>query len=202
MDHADRSIDRFLDDVASENVTPAGGTATALVGAIGASLCEMVCIHTIAGADAPAGLAEVRDDLRSVRGHLQDLGDRDSAVVEELFGTDRDDGDRDATLTKRATGVPLAIAEACLRVLDHATVVTERGDRHVVPDAVTGAFLADAALRAAVFTVRCNLEGIADPSFVDELDRRATELRRSAQRASARVAYNARDCLRSGSGDR
>ena len=37
------------------------------------------------------------------------------------------------------------------------------------------------ALRASVFTVRCNLDRISDPSFVGELETRATELERSAE---------------------
>jgi formiminotetrahydrofolate cyclodeaminase len=70
-----RAIDRFLDGIASENVTPAGGTATAVVGAIGVSLCEMVCIHADADGDATADLTDVRDDLRRQRGHLLDLAE-------------------------------------------------------------------------------------------------------------------------------
>jgi len=201
MDHADRRVDQFLEDVASETAPTAGGAATAVVGAIGASLCEMVCASTTAGPDGGGeDLAAVREDLARLRGHLEELADRDAAVVEELFATGWDGGDESAM--KRATGVPLATAEACLAVLDHATVVTERGNRNAVPDAVTGAFLAHAALRAAIFTVRCNLERIADRSFVDDQERRAAEIERSAQRASDRILENATDYLRSGSGDR
>ncbi|WP_144900770.1 cyclodeaminase/cyclohydrolase family protein [Halobellus captivus] len=47
-------IGTFLDDVASERVTPAGGTVVAVSAAMGAALCEMACIHTVAarGSDA------------------------------------------------------------------------------------------------------------------------------------------------------
>lgn len=47
MSYRELPINQFLADIASKNVTPAGGSGAAVVGAVGASLCEMVCIHTI-----------------------------------------------------------------------------------------------------------------------------------------------------------
>lgn len=236
MDHVDRPVDRFLAAVASENLTPAGGTAAAVVGATGAALCEMVCIHSIerlddeaiehpeegrvddAGgrrtdetgstkadesgdrqprepADRGTGsgetpgseLAAVRVELEGLRSELLELAGRDSEVVTEMLsGSTVTDAE-----TKRATGVPLAAAEACLSVLEHAAVVTAEGNRNAVPDAVTGAFLAHAALRSCVYIVRSNLERVEDRSFVDEMDRRTAELERSADRASERAMANA-----------
>lgn len=184
MNYGEQSIDGFLSGVASAQVTPAGGTAAAVVGATGASLCEMVCIHTIdrgADPDAAAELAPVRDDLRWYRRRLLTLSDADAdAVAALLAALPSDDADSE---TKRATGVPLAVAEACAAVLDHATVVTAAGNRTAVPDAVTGAFLAHAAVRATAFTVRSNVDRIDDPAFVDEMRRRVAAVERAAERA-------------------
>ena len=84
MTVADRTIGEFLNDIASENVTPAGGTAAAIGGATGAALCETVCIHTIerdGPADGKTELAEIRTDLGTQRAHLLDLAERDAEVV-------------------------------------------------------------------------------------------------------------------------
>jgi formiminotetrahydrofolate cyclodeaminase len=183
MSYEDRTIDEFLDGVASRNVTPAGGTAAALVGAIGTALCEMVCLHTIGKdgyADVEAEMIDRLDDLGTQREFLLELADRDADVVDELLATSPDEPDR-VVAQKRATGVPLATAEACLPVLEHATVLAEKGNRNAVPDAGTGSFLVYGALRASVFTVRCNLDRISDPSFVEEMETRAAELERSAE---------------------
>ncbi|MFC6941257.1 cyclodeaminase/cyclohydrolase family protein [Salinirubellus sp. GCM10025818] len=189
MSYADRTIDEFLDSVASRNVTPAGGTAAALVGAIGTALCEMVCLHTIGKdgyADVEAEMNDVLDDLGTQRELLLELAERDADVVDELLATSPDEPDR-VVAQKRATGVPLAIAEACVPVLEHATVLAKEGNRNAVPDAGTGSFLVHGALRASVFTVRCNLDRISDPSFVEEMETRATELERSAEIEFGRV---------------
>lgn len=191
MVYAEQPISQFLSDIASKNVVPAGGTASAVVGATGTSLCEMACIHTIEKdeyADVASELADIGDDLRTQRTALLELADRDSEAVDELLAASHDR----ATLTaaKKATGVPLAIAEACLNVLDHAIVVTEKGNRKAIPDAVTGTFLTRSALQASVFTVRSNLGEIADPSFVEEMQQRATEIESSSQTAFERVMAN------------
>lgn len=183
MNYEDQTINEFLDSVASQAVTPAGGTAAALVGAIGTALCEMVCLHTIEKdgyADVEVEMTDLLDDLGTQREILLELAERDADVVDALLAMSPDEPDRVAA-QKRATGVPLAIAETCLPVLEHATVLAEKGNRNAVPDAGTGSFLVYGALRASVFTVRYNLDRISDPSFVEEMETRATELERSAE---------------------
>lgn len=197
MTYADRSIDDFLSAIASESVTPAGVTTAAVAGAAGAALCEMGCLHTIAadGGDAPrdgaagADLPAIRDDLRWYRGRLLALADADADAVATLLAAQPTDGATPET--KRATGVPLAVAEACSAVLDHAAVVTEAGTPVAVPDAVTGAFLARAAVRAAAFTVRHNADRSADPAFADAVVRRAAAVERDAERACERAVATA-----------
>lgn len=183
MNYATQPVDQLLAAVASENVTPAGGTVAAVVGAAGASLCEMVCIHT--GGDGASELDTVREDLRRQRRGLLELADADAEAVASLLAVIRE-GDSD-TEAKRATGVPLAVAEGCLTVLEAAPSVVERGNPNAVPDAVTGVLLAHAALRAAVFTVRSNLDHIEDDAFVEGTERRASEVERAAERAAERV---------------
>ena len=76
-------IDEFLSGIASRRVTPAGGSASAVSGAIGASLCEMVCLHTVekAGDDAVSQeLVEAGETLRTQRDGLLTLADADAAV--------------------------------------------------------------------------------------------------------------------------
>jgi formiminotetrahydrofolate cyclodeaminase len=185
MTYADRPIGQFLDDIASEKVIPAGGTAAAVAGATGAALCEMACIHTVRKdehADVAPELADVGEDLRTRRAALLALADSDADAVETLLATVEDGAAAD-TAEKRAVGVPLAIAEACLDVLDQATVVVETGTERAVPDAVTGAFLAWSALQAATFTVRTNLARIEDPAFVESTAEQVTDLDASAESA-------------------
>jgi formiminotetrahydrofolate cyclodeaminase len=180
MPYDERSVPAFLDAVASEQVAPAGGTATSLVGAVGAALCEMACIHG-AESGVAAEFADVRGDLAAHRDHLMALGRADAEVVAAVFG-EADEPPEVADL-KRTTGVPMATAEACLAVVELAADVAAASSSEASADAEIGAMLAHGALRASLFTVRHNLGTVDDPAFVDELNERAAEVEAAAARA-------------------
>jgi methenyltetrahydrofolate cyclohydrolase len=177
MNYRTPTIAEFLDRIASENVTPAGGTAAAVVGATGASLCEMVCIHTVENdeyVDAAGDIVAVHDELRRQREHLLDLAEADATIVDELFSTTT--GEMNQSNVKQSIGVPLTIAVACGNILDLAVEVTATGNRNALADAGTGVILARAALRASVFTVQSNINQVTDQAFIDEVEQRITEI--------------------------
>jgi formiminotetrahydrofolate cyclodeaminase len=186
MGYDDVRIGRFLDDVASARVAPAGGTVVAVAGAMGAALCEMACVHTISAreADDDGGEAsersfeELREDFARQRRRLLALADQDATLVDELFGGDASEPTE--RLEKRATGIPLATAEASLIVLEEAAVVVDRGRSGVVADARAGAYLADATLRASLSTVRVNATALSDRPFAETMTERADTLATSA----------------------
>jgi formiminotetrahydrofolate cyclodeaminase len=182
MDYETRPVGAFLDDVASARVTPAGGTAGAVVGAIGTACCEMVCRHLeAADAGAGGGLVEMRRTLETRRTELLALAAADAEVVEERFAAPTDGADRETV--KRSVGVPLSIAEACLLTLEESATVTSVSDRRVVADAGTAAYLARGALAAAIFSVRSNLDDVDDGAFVAESRERATAIEDAARDA-------------------
>jgi formiminotetrahydrofolate cyclodeaminase len=196
MTFAEQSIDAFLGDVASAAVTPSGGAVTAVAGASGAALCEMACLHTLGtdlDGETETELTAVGDELHSGRQRLLALADDDSAAVDRveaaLDAPDREGRDPRAA-AKRATEVPLATAEACLDVVEHAEVVTAKTTPSAIADAATGAFLAYGALQGATCIVRTNLGTIQDESFVAETARRCDEVDRAAETALEQVRAN------------
>lgn len=199
MTLAEDPFSDMLDGVASENVTPSGGAVTALVGAAGASLCEMVCIHTVAREDGETDLEAVGERLQSHRRRLLGLADEDAAAVERVqsafrsSGTEREDvPSREAALTQ-ATDLPLETASVCLAVLEEARAVTENGTATAAADALTGLFLAHAALRAAVWTARANLALLDDDAVVSERAERLSDLEAAGQAAFDRASTAARE---------
>ncbi|AEM59319.1 formimidoyltetrahydrofolate cyclodeaminase (plasmid) [Haloarcula hispanica N601] len=195
MTFADQPISEFLDDVASGQVTPSGGAVAAVGGAMGAALCEMVCIHTVGtdGSEAAADeLSEVGDTLADRRERLLALADEDAATVDAVGAAiESGDDDRMQAASKRSTEVPLETAEVCLDVVEHARTVTAKGTPVAVPDAAVGALLAAAALQASVATVRANLDMIDDESFVAAMKQRADEAEAAGKAALDEAVANA-----------
>lgn len=190
MSYESKTLSTFLSEIGSEEVTPAGGTSVAVVAAIGASLCEMTCIHTAhkeGHDDVAPELVATEDELATLRSRLLQLGNSDAEVVEDLL--DATNTNRQSRM-KRATGVPLTIAETCLAVLELTTVVTTKGSENARPDAGTGALLVNASLQSAVFTVRTNLKYIDDPSFIEKMEQRTAEIEAAAEDTFSQISSN------------
>lgn len=199
MAFANDSISSFLDGVASENVTPSGGAVAALTGAMAASLCEMVCIHTLGheNDDVAAELADINETLRSHRNRLLELADEDKTAVEAFQSTlgsaetqaeSGTESQRErAEASKRTTEPPIETAEICLDILEHAVVLTESGTQNAVADSLTGVFLARAALDACTWTARANLELIDDDAFVSAGYERIADIERAGKTAFDRA---------------
>ena len=201
MTFANQTISEFLENVASATVIPSGGAVAAVGGATGAALCEMVCIHTI-GKDGYANvereLATVRDELGEHRRQLLELAEEDSAAVDalqEAFQTsDReDDGQTVEQAARSAVEAPLEVAETCLSIVEHAIVITEKGNQNAIADVGTGAFFAHAALQSSLVTRQVNRELIENATFLAEIERRSTEIDDSATRAFEQVKENVGD---------
>lgn len=176
MDVGAQSIEGFLDEMASESVGPAGGSAVATTGAMAAALCEMACVHTLEKDPevGPIDPGDLRDQLRTERGQLLELAGQDAQVIERVFSDTRPDPT--PSETERMLGIPVSIAEAGLAVIELGSTVVAGVDGAVVADAKTGVHLADASFEGALRIVTSNLSGASDTSFVEQIEERVTDL--------------------------
>jgi formiminotetrahydrofolate cyclodeaminase len=177
----DTSIELFLDDLASRNPTPSGGSAAAVMGAMGAALVSMVCNLTI-------GRTQYRDfeeELKSVLTKAEELRRDLIKMIEEdmqafdgvmrAYRMPRLTKDETATRAqviqtalKTATLVPMRCCRACGEVIILGRVVGDKGNRNVVSDAGVATVAAYAALRSAALNVFTNAKVITDRIFAEK----------------------------------
>src|SRR5579862_7085920 len=84
----ENSVEKFLDDLASGNPTPGGGSAAAVMGAMGAALVSMVCNVTIGKKGYEGVEGEMRDILQQserVRRRLTAMVAEDIAAFESIM---------------------------------------------------------------------------------------------------------------------
>jgi formiminotetrahydrofolate cyclodeaminase len=148
----------FLDRIASRHVAPAGGSAAAVVGAIGAALAEMTAIHTLQREhiDRRPRITEVRQTLSADRSLLVGLSDADARVVDTAFGGSP--SGLSSHTAQKLVGVPLATAEACLAVYTEARNLVSLVGANLVRDLQTAITLVTSALRASMETAQANLD--------------------------------------------
>jgi formiminotetrahydrofolate cyclodeaminase len=177
---AEQSLRQFLDELASSAPTPGGGSAAALMGAMGAALVAMVCSLTIGRKDYES----VEDEMRRALAEAEALKQRLTAMIEadvQAFDalmaayklprtTEEEKVSRGRAIQealRQATDVPLACAEACADVIDLARRVAPIGNRGVISDAGVASLAAYAALRSAALNVYINAPSIKDADFVN-----------------------------------
>jgi len=174
-----KSLQAFLDELASSSPAPGGGSVAALSGALGSALTSMVCNLTIGKkkyADVEAEMKNVLAQAEHLREQFTALIDRDTQAfnkVMEAFAlpkeTDLQRALRSAAVreaTKEATLVPLEVMKHCIDALALAQTVAAKGNTNSVSDAGVSALMLDAALEGAALNVRINLNSLDDPEFV------------------------------------
>jgi methenyltetrahydrofolate cyclohydrolase len=164
------TISAFLDNLASEEPAPAGGSCAALAVALGAGLVCKVARASTAWPDAGAAIAQA-EHLRSRTAPLaQSDADAYLEAIAAFHLPDQLESEvRDMALGQvlaRAAEIPLVIAEAGADVATLAAAAADRGTPELRGDAVAAALLADAGTRAAAFLVAANLSVRADDERV------------------------------------
>jgi formiminotetrahydrofolate cyclodeaminase len=196
----DLSLSEFSAQLSSTDPVPGGGSASAAVAAMGAGLLVMTCNFTIGKAkyaEVEEEMMELRDELEPIRVWLLASVDRDSQAyqaVTDAFGMPKGTpGEKEArgkAIQEAMVGaaeVPLDVARRCLRALDLARDVVEKGNPNTLSDAGCGARFINAGLHGALFNVRINLGSIKDGDYVTRTSAEVRQLAAQAEEALARV---------------
>ena len=175
------AIELFLNDLASQKATPGGGSAAAIMGAMGAALVSMVCNLTIGKKNYREFEEELKSVLRKAEELRRDLNEMIEAAgqgfdaVMRAYGMPRQTEDETATRAqaiqtalKTATLVPLRCCRSCREVIALGAVVAKKGNRNVVSDAGVAVLAGYAALRSAALNVFTNARVITDRAFAEE----------------------------------
>ena len=174
------AIEQFLDALASSGATPGGGSAAAIIGAMGAALVSMVCNLTIGKkkyANVEAEMKTVLAKAEALRHKLTGMIEDDVKAFDAVMGayglpkeTDADKAARDKAIQaalKHATEVPMRCCHAAREVIDLAALASEKGNLNVISDAGVAVLAAYAALRSAALNVFTNVKMITDKTFAE-----------------------------------
>lgn len=177
----DKSIQVFLDELASKASTPGGGSAAAIMGAMGAALLSMVANFTIGKKNYEAVEGEMwalLDAAESLRARLTDLISADVGAFNNVmaaYGMPREsDAEKSARAAavqaalKTAADVPLECARLSAEVIRLSSAAAAQGNTNVISDAGVAALAAEAALRSAALNVYVNINAIKDRDFMDD----------------------------------
>ena len=190
-------IKQFLDAAAAKQPTPGGGSATALAGALAASMGEMVVNYSIGKKDLEPFVEELKPALaeyQKARQVLLRLMVEDQQAYAALTACRKLPEDS----PERASQMPAALA-ACIRAPEAmaatSCAVLELCDRIVnfvnpwlLSDLAVCADLSMATVRCAVYNVRVNLAQVTDAAERQQIEATMFELLSRAGRFIQQVS--------------
>ncbi|MDR2502384.1 MAG: cyclodeaminase/cyclohydrolase family protein [Oscillospiraceae bacterium] len=178
-------ISEFIDVLASKAAVPGGGGASALVGAVGMALGNMVGSLTVGKkkyAEVEAEIIALGEKSQALEAELLRLMDEDAVVFEPLskaYGIPKDDPTRDKVMEdalKLACSVPMDIMRRCADAIDIIAEYAAKGSALAISDAGVGVAFARAAINGASLNVFINTKAMTDKAYAAGLETEADAL--------------------------
>lgn len=171
----------FLEKLSSDNPTPGGGSASALTGALSASLVAMSAgISSKKGKQNQIEMGEIRKRAVAIQKRLFLAIDEDAKSYEKVIRafrlpkkTERERLSRTRMIQKAfqgATSTPQRVCRYALQLLDDSKTLILKGYSNIRSDAGVAAYLADTAVKGGLLNIDINLVSITDKSFVKKMN--------------------------------
>ena len=208
-----KTIEGFLEVLSSKEPVPGGGGASALAGALGNALGQMVANLTIGKkkyADVEEEMKELLEQLETLKAEFLHLADEDARVFAPLaaaYGlcyslpslTEEEKAYKEKVMEERlldASFVPLEIMEHAVAMLGILEILGDKGSRLAVSDVGVGVQFIRASLLGAVMNVYINTKSMKNREKAEELNRQADEMMRSGTAAADAVYQKVENALR------
>ena len=183
------TCEEFVEVLASKAPVPGGGGASALVGAIGMALGNMVGSLTVGKkkyADVEADILTLKEKATALQADFLRLVEADAEAFEPLakaYGMPRETEEEKAEkarvmaiVLKDACAVPMEIMEKCCEAIDVIEEFAAKGSALAVSDAGVGVVFCKAALLGASLNVFINTKSMADKEYAASLNEKADKM--------------------------
>ena len=183
------TCEEFVDVLASKAPVPGGGGASALVGAVGMALGNMVGSLTVGKkkyADVEADIIAMKEKATALQADFLRLVEADAEAFEPLskaYGMPRETEEEKAEkarvmaiVLKEACAVPMEIMEKCCEAIDVIEEFAAKGSALAISDAGVGVVFCKAALLGASLNVFINTKSMADKEYAASLNEKADKM--------------------------
>ena len=178
----EKSLPEFLAALASKDPVPGGGGASALIGALGASLCSMVANLTSGKpkyAEYQADIEKILSLAAASSTRLLELIEEDAKGFEPLaaaYAIPKDNPDRaeilEAALAE-ACAAPLGIVKEAANVAGLAEALLSKGSKLAVSDVGVAATACRAAMEGAAMNIFINTKLLKNRDHAAKLNEQA-----------------------------
>ena len=203
------TIQEFLDVLSPKEPVPGGGGASALAGALGNALGQMVANLTIGKkkyALVEDEIKELAERMKGIQGQFSALADQDAKVFAPLAkcyslpsGTEEEKAYKAEVMEARlldASLVPMEIMEKASEMLEIMDILADKGSRMAVSDVGVGVQFIRTALLGAVMNVYINTKSMKNREKAEEMNEKAERLIKEGTEAADRIYQKVLEQLR------
>ena len=203
------TIQEFLDVLSSKEPVPGGGGASALAGALGNALGQMVANLTMGKkkyAQVEDEIKELAERMKGIQGQFSALADQDAKVFAPLAkcyslpsGTEEEKAYKAEVMEARlldASLVPMEIMEKASEMLEIMDILADKGSRMAVSDVGVGVQFIRTALLGAVMNVYINTKSMKNREKAEEMNEKAERLIKEGTEAADRIYQKVLEQLR------
>ncbi len=203
------SAEAFANETASESPAPGGGSVSAYVGALGASLASMVAnlsSHKRGWDDRWEFFSKWAEKGQAIKDELLYLVDEDTRAfnrILESFGLPKTTPEEKQirkqaiqSATKYAIDIPFRVMQRALESMDVIEAMVDKGNPTSVTDAGVGTLCARMAVRGAFLNIRINTADLDDKAYVAEIMKKAAMIENAAREKETAILQLLEDRLR------
>lgn len=193
MNFKNYRIDEFISDLASDLSSPGGGSVSALVTALSASLNLMVYSFTIdkksfenLNDENKQVMVKMANESKSLIDESLSYMDKDRNAFTNLMDcfklpreTEEDKRIRTEKIlenTKLSMNVPLELAEKAVKFYDNIEFAIMYGNKNLISDGIVAAILLHSSIEAAIVNVKVNYYSIKNKEEVYFIPSRCKEI--------------------------
>ena len=193
-------IKEFLDALSSKEPVPGGGGASALAGALGNALGQMVANLTMGKkkyADVEGEVQGLLEQMKMIQKQFVVLAERDEEVFAPLVqcyslpsATEEEKAYKARVMEERllaASYVPLEIMEKAVETMGILDFLADKGSRMAVSDVGVGVQFIRTALLGAVMNVYINTKAMKNREKAEELNGEADRLIKEGTRTADQI---------------
>ena len=185
----EKKICEYLEVLSSKAPVPGGGGASALAGALGNALGQMVVNLTVGKkkyAEVEEEMQEYLERLKTMQQEFLHLSDRDAEVFAPLAecyrlpsATPEEKEHKETVMEEKlldASLVPVEIMEKALELLEILDVLADKGSRMAVSDVGVAVQFTRTALLGAVMNVYINTKSMKNREKAEEINQNAKRM--------------------------
>ncbi len=179
--YRDKTLKKYLDDLAARLPAPGGGSAAALAAGLGASLISMVANFTLGNPK----YAKFEDEIRNI------LNQSEKLRAEFLNLVDLDVQAFRSKNLRSCLDVPLMIGRLCFEGIKLCPPLITKGNKNLISDVAVAAALLESAFASAYHNVEINLKFLKDLKLTSavrkEFEQKGKKIKRIRQETEEKV---------------